>query len=356
MLSAFWRDRIVDCPSRFRGRNRGRRTPVRRRRDCPAAWHRERAWRRTWPARRVAYIARRLCLSNSWTLYPRGDNSKELLSKPVYRFSALSAVKSVSFFNPRTWPRASATSIKVFPDRSWARIMRYETSHLCSRFDGRSTPAVAGRASRYRGFYRPTLPDLAGQRRRHLPNGPGLPTTLFRTHGSQCRSCLCPRGLGLFEGEILPTAYGSALPGRTLYRPAEGSVASSPPSPRQSDQPVDLGVGRRGLLWQRLDPAATQRRSHPRGLETPGHPLAAGQALDHQPRSGIRAKKKARDRLIRLAQSHPDWVLGFQDETWWSRLALPALHAWSADEPLRLVERSVGRTDPDPKALCCYGL
>jgi len=60
--------------------------------------------------------------------------------------------------------------------------------------------------------------------------------------------------------------------------------------------------------------------------------------------------------LIRLAQSHPDWVLGFQDETWWSRLALPALHAWSADEPLRLVERSVGRTDPDPKALCCYGL
>jgi hypothetical protein len=57
-----------------------------------------------------------------------------------------------------------------------------------------------------------------------------------------------------------------------------------------------------------------------------------------------------------LAQAHPDWVLGFQDETWWSRLALPALHAWSDGEPLRLVEQATDRTDPDPKALCCYGL
>jgi hypothetical protein len=57
-----------------------------------------------------------------------------------------------------------------------------------------------------------------------------------------------------------------------------------------------------------------------------------------------------------LAEAHPDWVLGFADETWWSRLALPALHAWAADEPLRLVERESPRSDPDPKALCCYGL
>jgi hypothetical protein len=57
-----------------------------------------------------------------------------------------------------------------------------------------------------------------------------------------------------------------------------------------------------------------------------------------------------------LAATHPDWVLGFQDETWWSRLARPALHAWAGDEPLRLVERAPRRTDPDPKALACYGL
>jgi DDE superfamily endonuclease len=79
--------------------------------------------------------------------------------------------------------------------------------------------------------------------------------------------------------------------------------------------------------------------------------------MDHQPRPGVRAEKKARDRLIRLAASHPEWVLGYQDETWWSRLAVPAMHTWSADgQPLRLVEQSVPKGDPDPKALSCYGL
>ena len=42
-------------------------------------------------------------------------------------------------------------------------------------------------------------------------------------------------------------------------------------------------------------------------------------------------KKHARDRLIRRIEGHPDWVLGFQDETWWSRLARPELHAWTGD-------------------------
>jgi transposase len=67
-------------------------------------------------------------------------------------------------------------------------------------------------------------------------------------------------------------------------------------------------------------------------------------------------KKKARDRLIRWAESHPDWVLGFQDECWWSRLAQPNLHAWAGEEPLRLLELEARRDDPDRKALCCYGL
>jgi len=49
--------------------------------------------------------------------------------------------------------------------------------------------------------------------------------------------------------------------------------------------------------------------------------------------------------------------LGFEDETWWSRLAQPALHAWTpAQQPVPLVEQPVPRTDPDPKALACYGL
>jgi transposase len=70
------------------------------------------------------------------------------------------------------------------------------------------------------------------------------------------------------------------------------------------------------------------------------------------------ARKKARrDRLIRLAQRHPEWLLGFADEVWWSRLAHPALYAWQEDDqPLRLIEQTVARDDPDPKALACYGL
>jgi transposase len=79
--------------------------------------------------------------------------------------------------------------------------------------------------------------------------------------------------------------------------------------------------------------------------------------VDHQPGPGVRPKKSARDRLLRLALTHPTWAPGFQDEAWWSRLARPALHTWAApDQPIRLVEQAVADDDPDPKALACYGL
>jgi transposase len=58
-----------------------------------------------------------------------------------------------------------------------------------------------------------------------------------------------------------------------------------------------------------------------------------------------------------LAQRHPSWALGFADETWWSRQAQPALHSWTdSDQCLHLVEQTVAKDDPDPKALACYGL
>ena len=79
--------------------------------------------------------------------------------------------------------------------------------------------------------------------------------------------------------------------------------------------------------------------------------------MDHQSRSGVCAKKKQRDRLIRLAKTHSNWALGFGDEVWWSRVARPHLASWAeAETPLRLVEQSVARRDPDPKALASYGL
>lgn len=48
--------------------------------------------------------------------------------------------------------------------------------------------------------------------------------------------------------------------------------------------------------------------------------------------------------------------MGYEDETWWSRVARPALHAWTEGAPLHLVEQTVADDDPDPKALACYGL
>jgi len=59
---------------------------------------------------------------------------------------------------------------------------------------------------------------------------------------------------------------------------------------------------------------------------------------------------------IRLAQQS-GWVVGFQDETWWSRFAQPNLSSWCEDQhPLRLAEQVKQKDDPDPKALACYGM
>jgi transposase len=67
-------------------------------------------------------------------------------------------------------------------------------------------------------------------------------------------------------------------------------------------------------------------------------------------------KKARRDRFIRLAGKHPEWVVGFVDEVWWSRLARPSLRAWSAGDPLKMHVLSRREDDPDPVAICCYGL
>jgi len=43
--------------------------------------------------------------------------------------------------------------------------------------------------------------------------------------------------------------------------------------------------------------------------------------------------------LIALANRHPEYALGFQDEVWWSRVTQPSLHAWAEEgEVLRLIE------------------
>jgi len=54
---------------------------------------------------------------------------------------------------------------------------------------------------------------------------------------------------------------------------------------------------------------------------------------------------------------HPDWVIGYGDEVWWSRFAQPNLQSWAEEnQQLRLIEQIKGKEDADPKALACYGL
>jgi DDE superfamily endonuclease len=49
--------------------------------------------------------------------------------------------------------------------------------------------------------------------------------------------------------------------------------------------------------------------------------------------------------------------VGFLEECWWSRVALPTLSSWSEEgKPERLVQRSIPKDDPEPKAVSCYGL
>ena len=67
-------------------------------------------------------------------------------------------------------------------------------------------------------------------------------------------------------------------------------------------------------------------------------------------------KKAKRDRLIRLASRRPDWVLGFEDEVWWSRLARPAFNAWTDGRPLKVALLKGDQDDPDPDAIACYGI
>ena len=57
-----------------------------------------------------------------------------------------------------------------------------------------------------------------------------------------------------------------------------------------------------------------------------------------------------------MAAKHPDLVLGFEDDVWWSRAAQPHMPTWSDDTPLRLVEQTVPAKAPEGKAVACYGL
>jgi hypothetical protein len=60
---------------------------------------------------------------------------------------------------------------------------------------------------------------------------------------------------------------------------------------------------------------------------------------------------------VAAANPDPEWAVGFLHECWWSRVALPTLGSFSEEgKPLRLIQQSVAKDDPEPKAISCYGL
>jgi hypothetical protein len=85
--------------------------------------------------------------------------------------------------------------------------------------------------------------------------------------------------------------------------------------------------------------------------------MAESETLNHFSGLLVRKKKRRRDRLMAVAETSPEWAIGFEDECWWSRLALPTLSSWAKHgKPMRLVQQSVAKGDPEPKAISCYGL
>jgi transposase len=130
-----------------------------------------------------------------------------------------------------------------------------------------------------------------------------------------------------------PRDFGYQTSVWTLSLAAQVSFAQGLTPTLVSGESVRRALNRRGMSWKRAR-----------------HWISS-------PDPQYLQKKRARDRLIAWASPRPDWAIGFLDEVWWSRFALPRVHTWqSKQSPMHLVEQSRQKDDPDPKALACYGV
>ncbi len=129
-----------------------------------------------------------------------------------------------------------------------------------------------------------------------------------------------------------PRTYGKNTSVWTLALAAQVCQELGLTSHQVSIETIRLALKRLGVGWQRAKHWITS------------------------PDPDYSRKKTRRDALIALAQ-RMGWAVGYLDEVWWSRVAQPAMSAWSeVKQPLRLVELQVSKDDPDPKALSCYGM
>ena len=174
--------------------------------------------------------------------------------------------------------------------------MWYPVGHanacLCPSLDGYRTRHPHRRTPFVRCLHPASLPDPVGQCQRPDAHGDRPPPRLHGTLRPQRHSRLCHPRARLPEGEVLPPAQRPARVGRLLRGPVASFAAPKPACLWQTPQHLDAAPGGPGLSRPRLDAPPVESGDDPPGHPTSGRLLAARQALDHQPRPRLRAKKK----------------------------------------------------------------
>src|SRR5215204_809172 len=220
----------------------------------------------------------------------------------------------------------------------------HETSNICTSAFGKRARGPRSGAALQRRFRDAPLPDTSGKLSRTL-SSEDRPESGMRLANSQERHPRLQRSrpsrshARLLAPQARPRCFRQGE-----RRGSEGDAPPLSEGVRIRDELVDFGDGRRGRLR-----GGPHREAGLWG-DRPGHfgaPTRSGVAqsekVDHLSRPPVRKKKRRRDRLMAIAEADPEtWAVGFEDECWWSRVALPTLNAWGeGGKPLRLIQRSV---------------
>src|SRR5215216_5598310 len=210
--------------------------------------------------------------------------------------------------------------VKVYP-------LDHETTYLRASFERRRARNPGGGIALAGCLHLTPLPDPARQLsgRECLPDRPRA--GMQPANRPQRHPRLQREGSPASASSRLQTSAhrSQGLPGSSTGRGLAGAFAPHAQGLRKRHKPVDAGLGRRGQLRRRPYRRAHHGRERPGDACADGGTLGASQEVDRFPGSRVREKKRRRDRLIGLAEGLPEWGVGFLDESWFSRLARPAL-------------------------------
>src|SRR5829696_8443424 len=264
--------------------------------------------------------------------------------------------------SPGTWQSClSSKPGLVHPQRGWCVMgysVRHETTNLCSGTVEKGARTSGSRAALQRCLRDASLPDPSGERPRRVSPEDSPKPRVRLANGQERHSRLQREGPGRPDPWLVSPKSRTR---RLRQEECRGTQADAPllsEGVRARVEPLDFGDGRRCRLRGGTHHRARLRGDHPSHLVAPPScEVDAGEAVDHLSRPLVRKKKRRRDRLMEVAGADPKWAVGFEDECWWSRFALPTLNAWAEEgKPPRLIQRSVAKDDPEPKAISCYGL